>query len=144
MKHFLSIEELSTAELKSLLVASAKMKRGRAKPSKRPLSGQFWAMIFSKASTRTRVSFEVGIRELGGQVVFLPATEIQLGRGEPIKNPVTGADYRVRIDIPDGFEYSLAEIGRGWNTVSRPMQFTLADSYAQFAHVNLCQSGIVR
>ena len=67
-----------------------------------------------------------------------------LGRGEPIKNPVTGDDYRVRIDIPKGFEHLLAEIGRGWTTVSRPMQFTLADSYAQFAHVNLCQSGILR
>jgi hypothetical protein len=66
------------------------------------------------------------------------------GRGEPIKNPVTGAEHRARIDIPNGFEYSLAEIGRGWNVVSRPMQFKLADSYAQFAHVNLCQSGIVR
>jgi ornithine carbamoyltransferase len=43
-------------------------------------------MLFSKASTRTRVSFDVGIRELGGQVIFLPASEIQLGRGEPIKD----------------------------------------------------------
>jgi hypothetical protein len=57
---------------------------------------------------------------------------------------VTGAAHRARIDIPDGFEYSLAEIGRGWSKVARPMQFTLADSYAQFAHVNLCQSGILR
>jgi hypothetical protein len=46
--------------------------------------------------------------------------------------------------MPDGFEYSLAEIGRGWSTVSQPMKFKLTDSYAQFAHVNLCQSGIVR
>jgi len=61
-----------------------------------------------------------------------------------IMNPITGAEYRVRIDIPDGFEYSLAEMGRGWNTVTRPMAFKLADSYAQFAHVNLCQSGIVK
>ena len=66
------------------------------------------------------------------------------GRGEPIKNPITGAEHRVRIDIPDGFEYSLAEMGRGWTTVSQPMAIKLADSYAQFAHVNLCQNGIVR
>src|SRR5207237_10911664 len=43
-------------------------------------------MLFSKSSTRTRVSFEVGIREFGGQVIFLPASEIQVGRGEPIKD----------------------------------------------------------
>src|SRR5690242_6933394 len=62
------------------------MKQSRGRAARRPLSEQIWAMLFSKSSTRTRVSFDVGIRELGGQVIFLPATEIQLGRGEPIKD----------------------------------------------------------
>jgi hypothetical protein len=87
------------------------------------------------------IDFEVDIDARKGRLVVRGITE---GRGEPIKNPVTGAAHRARIDIPDGFEYSLAEIGRGWSTVARPMQFTLTDSYAQFAHVNLCQSGILR
>jgi len=87
------------------------------------------------------IDFEVDIDGRKGRLIVRGVTE---GRGEPIKNPVTGAEHRVRIDIPDGFEYSLAEIGRGWTAVSHPMQFTLVDSYAQFAHVNLCQSGIVR
>ena len=87
------------------------------------------------------IDFEVDIDARKGRLVVRGITE---GRGEPIKNPVTGAEHRVRIDLPDGFEYLLAEIGRGWTTVSRPMQFKLDDSYAQFAHVNLCQSGILR
>ena len=62
------------------------IKKARGQHAKLPLAGQTWAMLFSKSSTRTRVSFEVGIRELGGQAIFLPASEIQLGRGEPIKD----------------------------------------------------------
>jgi hypothetical protein len=79
--------------------------------------------------------------------IFAPIdfdVDIDARKGRLVVNPVTGAAHRARIDIPDGFEYSLAEIGRGWSKVARPMQFTLADSYAQFAHVNLCQSGILR
>jgi ornithine carbamoyltransferase len=86
MKHLLSIETLSRADLEGILADSLQMKQERSKPLRRPLAGQIWAMLFSKSSTRTRVSFEVGIRELGGQALFLPAAEIQLGRGEPIKD----------------------------------------------------------
>ena len=86
MKHLLSIENLSRADIEEILTASAVMKRERGRHARQPLAGQTWAMVFSKASTRTRVSFEVGVRELGGQVIFLPASEIQLGRGEPMKD----------------------------------------------------------
>src|SRR5262252_713879 len=86
MKHFLSIEKLTRAEMEQLLELSATLKKQRSRETTQPLKGQSWAMLFSKASTRTRVSFEVGVRELGGQVIFLPASEIQLGRGEPIKD----------------------------------------------------------
>ena len=64
-------------------------------------------------------------------------------RGEPILNPVTGNEHRVRIDMVDGFEYTLAEIGRGWSKASGPIAYELADSYGQFAHLHLSQSGIV-
>jgi hypothetical protein len=87
------------------------------------------------------IEFEVDVDARTSRLLVRGVTE---GRGEPIKNPVTGAAYRARIDIPDGFEYSIAEMGRGWNKVTRPIAMNLADSYGQFAHVNLCQSGIVK
>jgi ornithine carbamoyltransferase len=86
MKHLLSIEQLSRTEMEKILAAAVVMKRERGRHPAKPLAGQTWAMVFSKSSTRTRVSFEVGIRELGGDVIFLSANDIQLGRGEPIKD----------------------------------------------------------
>ncbi|MGD9668140.1 MAG: DUF1326 domain-containing protein [Hyphomicrobiaceae bacterium] len=66
------------------------------------------------------------------------------GAGRPIINPITGQEHRVRIDLPDGFEYSLAEMGSGTSRVSGPIKFDLSDSYGQFNHIHLCQSGIVQ
>jgi ornithine carbamoyltransferase len=86
MKHLLSIEKLARADMEKILADTITMKKERGRHAQQPLAGQIWAMLFSKSSTRTRVSFEVGIRELGGQVIFLPSSEIQLGRGEPIKD----------------------------------------------------------
>jgi len=86
MKHLLSIEALSGGELRAILDLAGEMKATRGRHAAHPLRHQCWALIFSKSSTRTRVSFEVGIRELGGDVMFLSGTDIQLGRGEPIKD----------------------------------------------------------
>ncbi len=85
MKHLLSIEELSGAQIEKLVDMACVLKKDR-KASPQVLTGQQWALIFTKSSTRTRVSFEVGIRELGGSVMFLSGADIQLGRGEPIKD----------------------------------------------------------
>jgi hypothetical protein len=63
---------------------------------------------------------------------------------KPILNPVTGAEHRARIDLPDGFEYSIAEMGSGTSRVSGPVPFELKDSYAQLAHLHLSHNGIVR
>ena len=87
------------------------------------------------------IEFQVDIAGRKARLVVPGVTE---GRGEPILNPVTGAQHRVRIDMVDGFEYTLAEIGRGWTKTSRPFRLELADSYGQFAEIHLCQSGIVR
>ncbi|MFN0068021.1 MAG: ornithine carbamoyltransferase [Limisphaerales bacterium] len=87
MKHLLSLESMSRADMEAILRATPALKAGRGRPdAPRPLAGQTWAMIFSKSSTRTRVSFEVGVQELGGRPLFLNAADIQLGRGEPIKD----------------------------------------------------------
>lgn len=64
--------------------------------------------------------------------------------GEPILNPITGAEHRVRIVQPNGFEFAQAEIGRGWAKITAPISFTLEDTYGQFARIHLCQSGMVR
>ena len=86
MKHLLKLETLPRADFEKILGATAVFKRERGHHSTQPLAGQTWALMFSKQSTRTRLSFEVGIRELGGQPMFLSAVDIQLGRGEPIKD----------------------------------------------------------
>jgi ornithine carbamoyltransferase len=85
MKHLLSIQELTAREIERLLDSAAYLKLQRGREGQ-PLAGQTWALIFTKSSTRTRVSFEVGIRELGGFPMFLSKNDIQLGRGEPIKD----------------------------------------------------------
>ena len=86
MKHLLTIEELNAEQIIELIDLAEDLKAHRGDPSRRNLTGQTWGLIFSKSSTRTRVSFEVGIRELGGEVMFLSDRQMQLGRGEPIKD----------------------------------------------------------
>jgi ornithine carbamoyltransferase len=81
-RDFLSFSDCTQEELKGLLELAARMKKGSYRD--RPLTGKTLAMIFAKSSTRTRVSFEVGTYQLGGQALFLSSRDIQLGRGEPI------------------------------------------------------------
>lgn len=86
-RHFLGLLDLSTADLRRILTHALAMKRARVKgqpPKERPLAGKTLAMIFDRPSTRTRVSFDVGMRELGGETIMLTGAEMQLGRGETI------------------------------------------------------------
>ncbi len=86
MKNLLTIEELSREEILGILALGHKMKAERGRHKEQPLAGQTWVLIFSKSSTRTRVSFEVGVTELGGHPMFLSTRDTQLGRGEPVKD----------------------------------------------------------
>ena len=115
MKHLLSIQSLSRDSIEQILRGSKKIKAERGRHTSQPLKGQTWALLFSKSSTRTRVSFEVGVRELGGDVMFLSSHEIQLGRGEPIKDTarvlgrmIHGAIIRTyaQKDVEEFAEYS--------------------------------------
>jgi hypothetical protein len=86
------------------------------------------------------IEFEVDVDQRKARLVVPGVTE---GRGEPIVNPVTGQEHRARIDLPHGFEYSLAEVGRGWTKATGPIKMNLSDTYGQFANIHLSQSGIV-
>jgi ornithine carbamoyltransferase len=83
-KDFLAIPDFTREELYDVLLLAANMKSG--KYTEQPLRGKTLAMIFEKSSTRTRVSFEVGAFQLGGHALFLSSRDIQIGRGEPLKD----------------------------------------------------------
>jgi ornithine carbamoyltransferase len=86
-RHFLDLSEISAPDLRHILTVAAQIKAARRKgkiAAERPLTGKTLAMIFDKPSTRTRVSFDVGMRELGGETIMLTGQEMQLGRGETI------------------------------------------------------------
>ncbi len=86
-RHFLDLSEIPAPDLRHILDAAARIKAARRKgqiAADRPLAGKMLAMIFDKPSTRTRVSFDVGMRELGGETIMLTGQEMQLGRGETI------------------------------------------------------------
>ena len=119
----------------------------------RILSGQDTepgATIFNVFSTTLEKLHEpiFGAIEL---TIDIPARRAQLAvpdiveaRGEPILNPVTGKEHRVRIDMVDGFEYTLAEMARGWSKAKGPIAFELSDSHGQLCELHLSHSGIVR
>jgi len=81
-RHFLAIPDFTKEELDRLFDLAEAMRTGAY--TKKPLAGKSLAMIFTKSSTRTRVSFEVGASQLGGHALFLSSRDVQLGRGEPI------------------------------------------------------------
>ncbi|HEX2527252.1 MAG TPA: ornithine carbamoyltransferase [Geminicoccus sp.] len=82
IRHFLDLSEVEAGDLRSILQRATALKHGRDRSL--PMAGRSLAMIFEKPSTRTRVSFEVGVRQLGGHPVVLSSKEMQLGRGETV------------------------------------------------------------
>jgi len=87
------------------------------------------------------IEFEVDVEKRKARMVVDGIVD---SIGEPIRNPVTGNEHRARIDLPDGFEYSIAEIGSGTSSVTGQIKMELEKSYGQFANLHLSTNGIVR
>ena len=87
------------------------------------------------------IQFEVDIDARRARLVVPDLIEAS---GEPIRNPVTGAEHRARIELPNGFEYTVAEVGSGTSTARASIPMELKDSYGQFAHLHLSTHGVVR
>ncbi len=132
MKHFISIHDITSEELNQLLSLAAKLKREqKAGITHHILRGKTLAMIFTKSSTRTRVSFETGMYQLGGQALFLSANDIQLGRGETIHDTakvlsrfVDGIMIRTfdHQDVLDLAKYGSVPIINGLTDLLHPCQ----------------------
>ena len=86
------------------------------------------------------IEFEV---DVDGRRARLVVPGIVESSGEPIRNPVTGAEHRVRIDLPHGFEYRLAEVGSGRTKATGQIKLDLMNTYGQFARIHLGNTGIV-
>ncbi len=87
------------------------------------------------------IDIEIDVEARTGRVRVDGFVDMQ---GEPIRNPVTGAEHRARIDLPDGFEYSIAEMGSGSSKAQGPIAIAVDKSYGQFAHIHLNNQGVVR
>src|SRR3954467_11327365 len=132
-RDFLQIPDFSRDEINSLFDIADRMKSGKYK--KKPLEGKSLAMIFMKSSTRTRVSFEVGMYQLGGHALFLSPRDVQLGRGEPIADTarvlsryVDGIMIRTfaHHDIEELAKYADVPVINGLTDLLHPCQ-VLAD-----------------
>jgi len=140
-RDFLTFEDLSKAEVDAMLGLAQKMKAGTWR--EKPLAGKTLGMIFAKSSTRTRVSFEVGTYQLGGHALFLSARDIQLGRGEPIKDMarvlsrmVDGIMIRTfaHADVVELAEWASVPVINALTDLHHPCQI-LADLQTMVQHV---------
>lgn len=143
MRHFLTLLDVSPEEARYILKRAAKIKRKlKAGKPTRSLEGKTLGMIFDKASTRTRVSFETGMFQLGGHALFLHSGTTQLGRGEPIEDSARVLSSMVDCvmirtfghEIVQRFaEYSAVPVINGLTDLTHPCQI-LADVFTFEEH----------
>ncbi len=110
VRHCLSLKDLGREEMLNLIEGALQIKqRIKNREEYKPLSGYILGMIFEKSSTRTRVSFESGMKRLGGDAIFLSSRDIQLGRGEPIEDTARVISSYVDIIMIRTFEHARLE-----------------------------------
>jgi ornithine carbamoyltransferase len=140
-RDFLAIRDLSREDITKLFDLAARMKSGAYRD--KPLAGKTLAMIFTKSSTRTRVSFEVGTCQLGGHALFLSSRDIQIGRGEPIKDTarvlsryVDGIMIRTfaHADVEELARYASVPVINGLTDLLHPCQ-VLTDLFTMREHI---------
>ncbi|MCK4441411.1 MAG: ornithine carbamoyltransferase, partial [Sulfurovaceae bacterium] len=128
MRHFLSIKDFTKNELLEMIALAQKIKKQTKQKQFVPyLEHQTLGMIFEKSSTRTRVSFETGIYQLGGIGLFLSSNDIQLGRGEPMKDTARVISRMVDMVMIRTFEQSKLDEFAKYSKV--PVINGLTDSY---------------
>ncbi len=127
-RHFLTLMDFSPAELQQIIQRAIEMKRDhRAGADQRDFPGAVLAMIFAKSSTRTRVSFEAGMAQLGGHAMFLSPQDTQLGRGEPIEDSARVISSMVDIVMIRTFGHDIVERFAAHSSV--PVINALTDDY---------------
>lgn len=128
MRHFLTLRDYTKEEILEIIDLALDIKREqKAKKAHPYLAGQTLAMIFEKSSTRTRVSFEVGMFQLGGHALFLSNRDIHLGRGEPVKDTARVISSMSDMVMIRTFEHSMLEEFSAHSSV--PVINGLSDSY---------------
>jgi ornithine carbamoyltransferase len=128
VRHFLTLKDYTKEEILEILeIALVIKKEVKAKVLKPRLAGQTLAMIFEKSSTRTRVSFEVGMYQLGGHALFLSNRDIHLGRGEPVKDTARVISSMCDMVMIRTYEQSMLEEFALHSNV--PVINGLSDSY---------------
>jgi ornithine carbamoyltransferase len=109
-RHFLSLLDLSSAELQAVIARASELKKlQHAGETHATLQGRVLAMIFEKSSTRTRVSFEAGMSQLGGSAMCLSPSDTQLGRGEPVEDSARVISSMVDCVMIRTFEHEMVE-----------------------------------
>jgi ornithine carbamoyltransferase len=143
LRHFLTLDDVTPEELRALLRRGSELRRiHRQGLPHEPLRGRVLGMIFEKSSTRTRVSFEAGMAQLGGSAIFLAPRDSQLGRGEPIEDTARVLSRMVDVVMIRTFahdklerfaEYSAVPVINGLTDDHHPCQL-LADMQTYFEH----------